>query len=242
MAAPKIALEAASVVIRGQFNPAVFSPSWFLLNGLIGQAEASAAKVDAIAAPVASFKVDWLQIHVQTETLQVLTEKTDAYESLRDVAVGILAALPGTPISQLGINRQVHFAVDNAREWHAVGDSLVRNDFWEDVLILPGMADVTTWGVRPDKYSGFIQVQVQPSARVDFGVFVAYNDHYNLSIVESQPASREEFGSARPTAGEVPLSSEKAAIAVEVLTDQWSESMKRSQRVVQRVAAQRAGA
>ncbi|WP_157575090.1 hypothetical protein [Jiangella muralis] len=241
MVVPKIALEGASVVVRGQFNPAMFSPAWFLMNGLVGKAEYEAADVEAIVAPVASFRLDWLQVNVQAEMFQVLTDKTDAYESLRDVAVGALGALPGTPISQLGINRQVHLVTENAHEWHAVGDALIRNDVWEGVLTLPGLADVTTWSVRPDKYAGRIQVQVQPSSKVEFGVYIAYNDHYDLTIVESQPQSRDEFGT-RPNAGTGTLSAEKVSVAVEILSGEWAECMKRAGQVVERVAAQKEGA
>lgn len=239
MVLPKIALEAASIVIRGSFNPAIFSPSWFLLQKLVGKGEVDEANVEAILPQVASMRLGWLQLNVQTEAIQVTTEAPDEYERLRDLAVGILGALPGTPISQLGINRQGHFAVPTAAEWHAVGDSLVRNDIWDDVLALPGMADLTIWGIRPDKYTGRVQVQVQPSAKIDFGVYVAYNDHYDLTIADSQPKSRDEFSSRRAGVAAVPASTDKAAVAVEILTNQWAESMRRAQLALRKVAEQK---
>jgi hypothetical protein len=147
--------------------------------------------------------------------------------------LGILRARDDAAIAMMGINRSVHIKLSDVDLWHAVGDHLVHNELWEGILYLPGMRSVTYWGKRTDGYGGRIQVQVEPSFQFPPGIFIAYNDHYDLSKVDGIPASRTDAGFGRTENTDVTI--EKVAVAKEILTDKWTESMNLSNAVVGRV-------
>jgi hypothetical protein len=134
------------------------------------------------------------------------------------------------------MNRQVHFHSAGYDSWHAIGDHLSPKEIWDGVLELPGTRSLTVWAARDDQYSGRIQVQVEPSNAVMPGIFVAHNDHYDLSIASSQPKSRAEASEmiaqgadSQSTAGKVPF-------ALQLLGKEWADSMRRAQAVIERVA------
>ena len=52
MGTPPIALEGASIVFIGSFNPAIFHPSWYVAEGLWSKTELENAEVDVIAADI----------------------------------------------------------------------------------------------------------------------------------------------------------------------------------------------
>jgi hypothetical protein len=137
----------------------------------------------------------------------------------------------------LGINRNVHFSVDGDKEaWHAVGDHLVHNEIWQGVLHLVGMRSVTYWSERTDEYAGRIHVQVEPSLVYPPGVFLAYNDHYDLTKRTKVPATRAELDVSQPDNSQPSL--DKVGVAITVIEENWQESMQLFNQVFQRIADQ----
>jgi hypothetical protein len=233
MGLPDLTSDSVSIVIRGAFNPAIFSPAWLFHQKLIGPSEYDDAKVSAITREVASFEMGWLNLQVTLDTFQVGTSSPEEFERTRDVAVGVLQILRQTPVSLLGINRQVHFTLATLQEWHNIGDTLVPKEIWEGVLRLPGMRAANIQGVRPDRYAGQIGIQVEPSQLVPQAVYVAVNDHFGLKEVESQPASREEFSVVEQG---IEPSSDRIDMAMRILSDEWLPSMRRAQSLIERVS------
>jgi hypothetical protein len=231
---PSLTGDMVSVVVRGNFNPAIFSPAWLLHQGLVGSAEFEASTVQVISGHVASFETGWLQVVVTADSLQLLTNDADEFERVRDAVVGVLRALEHTPISQLGLNRQVRFVMGSAEEWHTVGDRIMPKDIWKGVLEYPGLQDATIWGIRPDDHAGRVQVQVQPVVGVQLGVQVAYNDHYDLTTVEKRPGNRESV-QYDVSAGTLEFTAKKIPIAVGVLTENWTDFMRRTDIVIRRI-------
>ncbi|MEE6137732.1 hypothetical protein SKC41_15510 [Mycobacterium sp. 050128] len=237
MADVAIALDGISVIVKGHFNAAIFSPLWLLQQELIGSKAFTEAKIEVITSDIASFSTGWLNCQVLPDTLQFSTIDPDEFERLRDVAVGTLRALPHTPVAALGINRQFHFAPDDQTHYHAVGDTLVPKAFWKDLVDLPVTREVMIWGLRPDKYGGRVQIQVEPSFRFAGHIYVAHNDHFDLSVVEDRPSDRDEaweISSQQPVNWEP--SAEKIAILNEILTSVWAASIQRSNDVVNAIA------
>lgn len=220
-------LDGVSVVVRGLFTPPLFSPAWLLAEQLIGPHEFENAEVEVIAREIAVFNTGWLNVHVTSDTLQVSTTEVEEFERLRDAASGILRALVNTPVAALGINRDRHFTVESVERWHAIGDILTPKELWESELKLPGMRSVTMWGLRPDPFVGRVQVQVEPSLRIPQAVFVTHNDHYVLGRASHQPTERVAWEMDEPLEPSV----ERLAIALEILTEHWSDSLRRAQGV-----------
>lgn len=233
MTRPKLADDFMSVVIRGIFTPREFTPRWLHSAGLIGSVELNQAEMEMLIPDQATiFRAQWLNCSVQTDAIQISTSDEREFERLRDIATGMLRERPDAPISVLGINRQVNFYARNANAYHAIGDAIAPKEVWSDILDLPGLRSTTIAGVRPDKYAGRVEVRVEPSLSVRPGVFVACNDHYELRLVDHQPASRddEDYFGPDPTGSSV----DKNPIAIQILSDEWNASAARAEAIIAR--------
>lgn len=234
----ELAADSLSIVVPGIYHPLAVSPDWLFEQSLIGDPEFDDRLVEMLLPGEATtFRVGTFRVLCQRDKLQVSTEDVSEYERLRDLVSGILRSLPNLKVSQLGINRHVHFHVPDVDSWNAIGDALVSNDIWGDVLPHSGMRAAIFWGHRLDKYAGRIQVQIEPSQKFPRAVFVAYNDHYELTTVGSQPSTREEW-QEMPQITAAEALSEKKAVAVEILANNWRDSMHRFDQVLNRVAQQ----
>jgi hypothetical protein len=229
-----VSLDQISVVIKGNFNAAIFSPLWLLDQKLIGTDEYSAAQIEVISAEFASFSTEWLRCLVVPDTLQLSTEEPAEFERVRDVAVGLLNALPHTPVAAVGINREIHFAAQSPEQYHGIGDFLVPKDFWQGLMEFPGTRSLTVWGVRGDELDGRVQVTVEPSYRFSQHVFLSHNDHFNLKQVDQHPSSRDEAWQAQYAT--IPASAKNIPAIIEILTSSWISSINRSTEVMNALA------
>jgi hypothetical protein len=234
---PTIAADGAFIVIRGHFNPAIFSPGWLLAVGLIGETEAKDARPEAILPHLSIFEVAWLRCEVTDDRLSVTTQDAREFDRLRDTAAGILQTLSHTPVGALGFNRICHIAVPDLHAWHTLGDAIAPKEVWGDVLDLPGMLNVTVQGVRPDTWAGHVQVSVQPSRLVAPGIYISYNDHYLLKKVAKQPSARDEFAEPFATEASEPVapSADLIPAALGILHSNWSDAMVRAEAVTTKV-------
>jgi hypothetical protein len=232
---PPLAADGTTVVFVGEFRPVWISPAWLHDHGQISDAELAKVQFELFIPNEATiFKVGWVRCVGNAQQLQFETQQEAEFERLRDLAVAVLRAMPDLELSMMGINRIVHFEVPSLDAWHAVGDNLVRNDLMNNVLHLSGMRSVTFWGTRQDMYGGRIQVQVEPSFQFPRSVFVTYNDHYDLSVVDRQPADREELTELARNE-DTSRSKEKTANAVSILSNQWEQSMRRFNNILETV-------
>lgn len=241
MAGPLLRVDTAFVVVRGRFRPEELSPKRLVDLGLLGPADATSAEFEVlIPGQISVYQAGWVNCYFQSDSIQVSTSSEADFERLRDLAAGILSSLTDTKISMMGINRAVHFEVGDPFKWHAVGDRLANNGLWDGVLRLAGMKSLTSWGARSDNYWGHIQVQTEPSNLVRYAIFVSYNDHFDLTLAESQPETRKEMIDLNRTES-TEESIEKVPIAIKILTEEWANSIKRSDSVIRRIAEQAEG-
>ena len=235
MVPPRVETESASIVINGAFNPAIFSSAWFLSEQLIGRKEYDAMQVQLISRDLTSIELGWLRVQATSDSFQASTADAEEYERLRDVAIGVLRTLPHTPVGALGVNHDAHYLVDSEESWHRLGDLLSPKKLWQEALSLPGMADITVWGVRPDKYGGRIQVSVQPSQRLAHGIFISCNDHFELEEALTQPMTRQEMVRAAPGVEATPG---KNRIARVILAEEWDLCRERWKTIVSTILSQ----
>ena len=225
--------DSATVVTKGRFNPGIFSPSWLLSEGIVGEGEYENAKLELITPDFTKFSCGWLSCTVTKDTLELSTTAVEEFERLRDAVIAIMRTLPHCPVSAMGVNRNAHFGVEGFEAWHRVGDALTPKEIWKGILDLPGMKSVTVWGVRPDNYAGRIHITVEPSSLVRFGIFVAHNDHFDLNLVDEQPHERSEFLIQDLKPQEATL--EKRGLMMSILEDDWNNSMTRADKSMRRV-------
>lgn len=209
-------IEGANCVLRGQFSPTSVHPGWLETNGLIKSEEAREVTIHIISEQVTQFEMAWFRLSVTEDRFQVLTSEPAFYEPLRDLVIGVFSLLDETPLNVLGINRDFHYQLDDQESWHAVGNRLVPKQDWNQLVDSPGMVTVVVEGGRPNDLKGLVKVKAEPSRRVDgVGVYVNVNDHYQLSEPYESPSSAQE--------------------AVEILGTEWSNSMKRSLDIAERI-------
>lgn len=197
----------ASVVMLGSFNPAIFTPAWFVLHNLLPEGVEARADLQVAHVQVTRFTADWLRLDVVNDRFAVATREAP-YVRLRDLAVRTFKEfLPHNPLRAFGINREVHFPARGAAERDRLGRALAPVEPWGAVgrdLGLDGkdggMASLTMSQPRPQgrPVGGRISVKVEPSIRVTDrrGVYVSINDHYTLGKDESA-AEADEANTAR---------------------------------------------
>jgi hypothetical protein len=185
----KSEIDGHTIVLVGSLNPQIFQPAWFSSQNLLKKDEAEGANIEIISRELVIFSTGWLRIEVFPERVVFATAQTQAFEWLRDLALGTFKVLHHTPINKLGINRDIHFRIETEEKWHAIGHRLAPKEVWKDLLKSPGMAGLTMRGSRPDEHKGALNVRVEPSTKVKPGVFINVNDHYEQDSPEVSPGA-----------------------------------------------------
>lgn len=195
----------SAIIVVGDFNPAIFSPDWLEGNKLIGKGDAdmvrekSQGKSLIVSHQVAAFETKWFALQVIDNQFS-LTSKDALSPAFKDLAVGIFQLLPHTPVTAVGLNFMAHFKLASEDEYHKVGDILAPKDIWTKLYPdhAAGLADLTiriqagTRG-KPLKMKDERRITLQPSNKLKFGVFLAYNDHHDVSTPSEdnqKPAER----------------------------------------------------
>ncbi len=178
--------EGISIVLIGDFNPKIFQPAWFAAQEppLIPKLEAEEATIEIIHPDVVIFQTDWFRLQVVREQFQVSTAQESRYEFLRDLVLGTFQILQHTPVRGMGINKDIHWGVENEAVWHDFGHRITPKDIWKGILEKPGLLSLTMQGVRTDSHNGCVNVKVEPSNQIRPGIYININDHYSVKEPE----------------------------------------------------------
>lgn len=188
MAGPEIIYQEGSIVLLGSFNPEIFHPAWFAKNDLIQKVEAEESKIEGLEIvhhELTKFSLNWLSIQVVHQKFVALTSDLAHFNPLRDLVIMTFEILKHTPIKQLGMNRTIDFSFKDEQTWHKIGDTLAPKTIWEKSV--PNRVGLTILGVRSkltDGLQGYINVNLQPSTRTQYGVVININNH--VEIAENQ--------------------------------------------------------
>ena len=186
-------ISGVSVVLLGKFNPAIFTPAWFAMHGLLPKSVAESAKLEVAHQQVTAFSTDWLRLEVAPDRFTVNTSQAP-YIRLRDLVARVFKDhLYHTPLNVFGINRDIHFLVPSLTVRDRIGRMLAPVKpwgIWGHNLGLDGeqggMTSLTMSQVDPEgrPKGGRINVKVEPSNKIGqgrFGIYVNVNDHYAIS-------------------------------------------------------------
>ena len=195
-------ISGVTVVLLGDFNPAIFTPAWFALHGLLPESVADDADLRISHRQVTEFVADWLRLQVTAEQFFVETSQAP-HVRLRDLVARIFKEyLHHTPVRAFGINRDVHFRVKSFTERDRIGRTLAPVEPWgawgHDLGLdgeHGGMTSLTMTQVAPEgrPTGGEVNVTVEPSKRIGkgrTGVYVRVNDHYAIDNAELGSAER----------------------------------------------------
>lgn len=180
MKAPEI--EQSTIVMLGSFNPSIFQPRWLGAQQLIRSEDAETAKIATIQTELADFQTEWFQLQVLQNRFQIACQDPRQYGPLRDLVAGMFAILPHTPVQALGMNRNFHFEMPSVEAWHAIGHLLAPKEFWSPILEAPGLRSIQIQGGRKAKTDGgVINVKVEPSTLIKYGLYVEINAQFKPS-------------------------------------------------------------
>jgi hypothetical protein len=174
------AVQGASIVALGSFNPAIFQPLWLSGNNLIRKEEAEDAEIKIIHRDVTIFSAKWFSLQVTRDRYSVDTEDPTTYQPLRDLVLGTFKILEHTPVRAFGLNRYQHVRMASEEEWNAFGDRYVPKELWRPILDKPGMRALVVEGKRKGSTANQMQVKIEPSRKVHPGVFIHMNEHYDI--------------------------------------------------------------
>jgi hypothetical protein len=194
-------VSAFSIVALGNLNPLIFRPEWLRDKEIIVGSDFEGISVEIIHPEVVSLKLPWGQLLIERSKFSIAALQEPGIR-VQDLFIKCFQVLPETPISAVGMNREVHFPTASESARDRVGDTLAPKDFWGDFLTRDG---AKAGGVRSlvmeqsivadgrmtriDGLNGWIQVRVEPSQRTEIrnGIFVAVNDHHDL-LRDNQPS------------------------------------------------------
>ena len=180
-------ISGASIVLLGNLNPLIFRPSWFEKRGILKPGEVEAAEIEVVHREFVSFTLPWLSIAVDARSFRAVSVQ-EPHNQVHDFVLNCFARLPETPVTAMGINRDIHFPLPDADRLHRMGDALAPKELWgsfvwgQDGGRQGGMRSVVMeQSPRKDGRPGHLRVKVEPSTRLPTGVFVQVNSHYDLS-------------------------------------------------------------
>jgi hypothetical protein len=217
-----------SIVALGNLNPLIFRPEWLRDKEIVVGSDFDGISVDIIHPEVVSLRVPWGQLLVEREKFSIMALQEPAVR-VQDLFVKCFQVLPETPITAVGLNHEVHFAVSTEEARDRVGDTLAPKEFWRDFvtrdgakaggmrsLIMEQAFLVDGRMTRKDGLTGHIHVRVEPSKYpgLRLGIFVSVNDHYDL-VKDSRPSD--------------------GRTAAEVAFNRWEKSLKESDRLIDRI-------
>ncbi|PXV60646.1 hypothetical protein SAMN04487785_102373 [Dyella jiangningensis] len=194
----------STIMVLGDFNPAIFTADWLHRNQLIGDGDRQEA-IDSpntlITHDVTVCETSWFKFQVVGKQL-VLASSGALTPALKDLAEGILLLLPHTPVTAVGLNFHAHYQMTSESDWQKVGDVLAPKAIWSSLFdsseYFAGLTNIqvrVSAGTAADAKKGppdHLNLQVQPSNRLENGVYIMLNDHRGSFASEDNGSTAAE--------------------------------------------------
>lgn len=171
-----------SIVLLGDFQPAMFHPRWFFDNEIITEAEYnhiinndSNQMISSNA--ITQFETDDLSFSVEQKRLQIIGKK-EPFEKCIDAFKRMFDSLTAIPIQAYGMNYFFHLKASK-EEMEFFGKRLAPRQFWSSVFDENGddpKNGLVSMTMRAVKTFGLLNVKVESSNRIA-GVYFDYNFH-----------------------------------------------------------------
>lgn len=205
-------MQSVNIVLVGDFNPVIFQPAWFELQGLIAPSESKEADIEILVKDVVAFNLNWLALQVTKDRFIAATNNEAFFEPLRDLLVGTFTILEHTPIRAIGINYESHYNVSDKSRLSQFYNRLSPKDVWREISKDTILSKIqVTIPSKKDK-QGNINVTIEPSIRTD-GPFFRVNNHYTLSNQTSPIIGAQE--------------------SVRLIAQKWDETIKESVNIIE---------
>lgn len=175
-----------SIVLVGNFNPAIITPAWLALKRAIRQSDAENARITITHPEISNFSLSFCNIQVTMDKCIISTENEADFELIRDLAVSIFTFLNETPVTGIGINHNMHFGLRNEDEFHKFGDWLAPLNIWNGTLKNPKLLELKI--IEPFTPDSPVKnlITVTTSDRItSFGIRYQLNYHIELNRTKS---------------------------------------------------------
>ena len=189
---PEIERNNWSIVLLGSFNPAIFHPSWFHLNGIISKEVADIAEVNVVHPEVSSVSLGPLRLEVQQNRFHVQTEQAPEIALLDFVLRVFGDLLPHSQITQFGVNRLIYFRAKSTEKrtelgrlfaptapWGAFGERIAASKG----ATVGGMTNVSMRELLDEAtWFGHTEARLMPGFELDVatGIQISINNHFEL--------------------------------------------------------------
>ncbi len=193
---PEPEISGVNIVLLGRFNPAIFSPAWFSMHDLLPKSVAENANLHVAHNELTNFSTEWLDILVTLNSFSAST-CIAPHVRVRDLTVRVFKEhLFHTPITAIGINRELHFDAGSQERRDRIGRILAPTEPWGHIAELLHLNEnqngIVSLVIRQNNpigrlLGGQINVKVEPSNRIGggkTGIFIQVNDHYSSGSSE----------------------------------------------------------
>lgn len=188
----KVEKKECSIVLVGKFNPGMFHPSWFVKNDIMKPEDEVFSEEQSenyplmVSNQLTMFRTNSLSIKIDINRFQVLSNKED-YIDVIDFVCKTLDVLSAYSITAYGFNFSAHYDLQNQDSFKKFGDLLAPKVYWSEFMgesknpeKLNGLQSMRMIKFKQND-DGYDTLEIQGSARLKFGVFMASNDHNNVS-------------------------------------------------------------
>jgi hypothetical protein len=198
----------SSIVLLGNFNPAIFHPEWFerfkiLPSQEIQWAEGNKPKISELQSKGGKIRMEEvppilvrpdrailmfpsLKIDVKPGKYECITEQRKDFSTLKDVTVKILTILPHTPVDWLGINFHGHWKFN--RDAKEILKSLFAKNNEEVFKNAMGVDYRVEGKIISDRRKAKITIGFAPSDKIEAGLFFNANFHRAIETRRAEEA------------------------------------------------------
>lgn len=174
-----------SVVIIGNFNPAIFQPEWLKNKGLIRENEASPENLKVIHPELTVIETEDFSLEVRPSRFQFQTSQEPFREPLKDLIVNIFKLLGETPVSAFGINFTRHFKFNDKKDYVNFGYFLSPIQTIFDFMEQPKLLEFTVTDREKTKadFDPIVNIRIFPSdILTNNAVAINVNSHFSQAM------------------------------------------------------------
>lgn len=208
-------ISSLTIVLVGDFNPAIVQPFWLANKKLIREQEGKDAKIDVIHNELSQFDISIGSIQVTNDKFIIGTSNEGFYEPVRDLVIGTFKTLSETPIRAIGLNHIFHFSFPTEKQYIEFGNRLVPLSPWQKFFVEPRILDLEIIDRKvKDRDHGYYRIKIQPSSEkltTPYGVVFSINDHYDVG------GKQED---------------ERNGTLIKQLQENWSSSLKKANETI----------
>lgn len=185
-------ISGCSVVMLGDFNPAIVHPSWLHATGVEADISEAITDIQVVIREISSFSIDTRTYTVMPDRFTLETS-TAPWVAVADITRQIFEELlVHTPVRAFGINRTAHFNVSSMEARTRIGRELAPIEPWgefgsemepDDPSLIGGLQSLTMRRQRRlDAAFLNTNAKIEPSVRLkgNAGIFMEVNHHHTL--------------------------------------------------------------